>query len=146
MSYHVLSSHFPDFHPSQHGFARFIMDTTTHHYALSALQYNITDHEPLPKYEPVSPKVVFEMKDVLLKILPLEIVEFVIEYAEYWPRTTVTTRGRTTKLGSSGNAFIVSLSVCCFLFISQSSWFLKRLMGFFSVSSYALFRWDIFRG
>lgn len=111
----LLSPQLWKFHSSQHSSAwgRFIMNTT-HHYALSALHYNITDPEPLPKYEPSSPRAVLETKGLLLKIFPLEIVDLVIEYAEYWPRTTVTTRGRTTKLGNNGNTFIVSLSMFLF--------------------------------
>jgi hypothetical protein len=49
------------------------------------------DPEPLPKYEPSSPKAIVEVKELLLKKLPLKLVDAAIEYAEYWPCTTVTT-------------------------------------------------------
>jgi hypothetical protein len=70
------------------------------------------DPEPLPKYEPSSPKAVVEVKGLLLKKLPLKLVDAAIEYAEYWPCTTVTTGGRTTTAASYGppsDMFIVSL-------------------------------------
>lgn len=72
------------------------------------------DHEPLPKYEPSSPKVVVEVKELLLKKLSLELVDAAIDYAEYWPCTTVTTGGRTTTAASYGppsHMFIVIVSL-----------------------------------
>jgi hypothetical protein len=72
------------------------------------------DPEPLPKYEPSSPKAVVEVKGLLLKKLPLKLVDAAIEYAEYWPCTTVTTGGRTTTAASYGppsDMFIVSLKM-----------------------------------
>jgi len=70
-----------------------------------------SDPESLPKYEPTSRKAVLDVKDLLFKKLPLEIVDIVIEYAEYWPCTTVTTGGRTTEVGYNGDVFIVSLTM-----------------------------------
>jgi len=70
------------------------------------------DPEPLPKYEPSSPKAVVEVKELPLKKLPLKLVDVAIEYAEYWPCTAVTTGGRTTTAASYGpptDMFIVSL-------------------------------------
>lgn len=84
--------------------------------ALSALAPP-TDPKPLPKYEPSSPKRALEVKDLLFKKLPLEIVNVVLEYAEYWPRTTVITGGRTTTVGYNGNVLIVSLGIAYCLLI-----------------------------
>lgn len=76
------------------------------------------ESEHLLKFESPSPKAVLGVKDFLLKIskLPLEIIDIVIDYAEYWPCTTVTTAGENTAFSSFGNPnqenkFIVSLRV-----------------------------------
>jgi hypothetical protein len=61
-----------------------------------------------------SPNDVLETKALLLKKLPLEIVDVIIERAEYWPCISVSTGGRTTVVGSYGNSsdvLIVSISI-----------------------------------
>lgn len=81
--------------------------------ALMALN-RINDPGPSAVFESPSPNDVLEVKDVLLKasLLPLEIVDMIIDYAEYWPRTTVSTAVETFAVGGYGNLrediFIVS--------------------------------------
>jgi hypothetical protein len=81
--------------------------------ALTALN-RVNDSGPLPEFESPSPKDVLEVKNVLLKAfdLPLEIIDAIIDYAEYWPRTSVSTAGETFAIGGHGNpredTFVVS--------------------------------------
>lgn len=90
---------------------RLIMDTAK--LALTALS-GANDPAPSPVFESPSPNDVLEVKDVLLKAfaLPLEIIDLIIDYAEYWPRTTVSTAGETLAVGGYGNTredrFVVS--------------------------------------
>ena len=68
-------------------------------------------------FESPSPNDVLEVKNVLLKAfdLPLELVDVIIDYAEYWPRTSVSTAGETLAVGGDGNpredVFVVSSSM-----------------------------------
>jgi hypothetical protein len=65
-----------------------------------------------------SPNDVLETKALLLKKLPLEIVDVIIERAEYWPCISVSTGGRNTIVGSYGNhsdVLIVSISILSFI-------------------------------
>jgi hypothetical protein len=62
-------------------------------------------------FEHPSPKQVLEVKDVLKQLrLPLEIIDVVIDLAEYWPCTVVSTGSETFFVGGSRNQdeFIVS--------------------------------------
>lgn len=73
---------------------RLIMHTAK--LALTALN-GTNDRGPSPVFKSPSPNDVLEVKNVLLEAfaLPLEIIDLVIDYAEYWPRTTVSTVGET---------------------------------------------------
>jgi hypothetical protein len=65
-----------------------------------------------------SPNDVLETKALLLKKLPIEIVDVIIERAGYWPCISVRTGGRTTIVGSYGNnsdVLIVSISILSFI-------------------------------
>jgi hypothetical protein len=90
---------------------RLIMHTAK--LALTALNV-ANDPGPSPVFKSPSPNDVLEVKNVLLEAftLPLEIIDLVIDYAEYWPRTTVSTVGETFAVGGYGNAredsFVVS--------------------------------------
>jgi hypothetical protein len=90
---------------------RFFIDTAK--VALTALN-RVDDSGPLQEFESPSPKDVLEVKNVLLKAfdLPLEIIDAIIDYAEYWPRTSVSTAGETFAIGGHGNpredTFVVS--------------------------------------
>jgi hypothetical protein len=70
--------------------------------------------QPPPRYEcpSPSPQEIIKVKGLLLKIFPLEIVDTIIEHAEYWACITVSTGGRTTTVGGYGtpeDALIVSI-------------------------------------
>jgi hypothetical protein len=90
---------------------RLIMDTAK--LALTALQ-GTNDSRLSPVFNSPSPKDVWEVKNVLLKTftIPLEIIDLIIDYAEYWPRTSVCTAGETFAVGGYGNyredKFVVS--------------------------------------
>lgn len=90
---------------------RFVMDTAK--VALTALN-RVNDSGPSPEFESPSPKDVLEVKNLLLKAfdLPLEIIDIIIDCAEYWPRTRVSTVGETIAVGGHGNpredTFVVS--------------------------------------
>ena len=81
--------------------------------ALTAL-HRANDPGPSSVFESPSPNDVLEVKNVLLKafVLPLEIIDAIIDYAEYWPRTTVSTAGEIFAVGGHGNpredTFVVS--------------------------------------
>jgi hypothetical protein len=62
-------------------------------------------------FEHPSSKQVLEVKDILKQLrLPLEIIDVVIDLAEYWPCTVVSTGSETFFVGGSRNQdeFIVS--------------------------------------
>jgi hypothetical protein len=97
---------------------RFIMDTAK--VALNALSPT-QNAETLPKFESPSPRQVLRVKNLLFKNfkLPLEIVDVVIDYAEYWPRTTATTAGKTFRVGGSrSDEFIVCVGFFFFFILS----------------------------
>ncbi len=81
--------------------------------ALTALS-GANDPALSPVLESPSPSDVLEVKNVLLKAfaLPLEVIDVIIDYAEYWPRNTVSTAGEALAIGGYGNdredVFIVS--------------------------------------
>lgn len=83
--------------------AQFIFNTAKT--AMSALNPiappSIPEPESSPPFQHPSPKDVLLVKAVMLKklSLPLEIVDAIIDWAEYWPCTTVTTREQTSALG-----------------------------------------------
>lgn len=81
---------------------RFIMDTAK--VALTALN-RAYDPGPSSVFEFPSPSDVLEVKNILLKAsdLPLELVDLITDYAEYWPRTSVSTAGETVAVGGHGN-------------------------------------------
>ena len=72
--------------------------------ALTALN-RVNDSGPLPEFESPSPKDVLEVKNVLLKAfdLPLEIIDVIIDYAEYWPSTSISKTGESVAVGGHGN-------------------------------------------
>jgi hypothetical protein len=90
---------------------RFIMNTAK--VALVALN-PAYDPGPSSAFEFPSPNDVLEVKNILLKAtdLPLELVDLVIDYAEYWPRTSVSTAGEVVAVGGHKNPrediFVVS--------------------------------------
>ena len=66
---------------------------------------SVPESESSPPFQHPSPKDVLLVKTVMLKKLrlPLEIVDTIIDWAEYWPCTTVTTRGETSARGGLEN-------------------------------------------
>ena len=60
-------------------------------------------HCSLPFRHP-SPKNVLDVKRLLFDRfkLPLELADAIIDYAEYWPCTTVTTEGKNFSIGGYG--------------------------------------------
>jgi hypothetical protein len=69
-----------------------------------------TQFYPVDRYAP-SPQDVVEVKQELLSRihLPLELIDTIIDYAEYWPKT-VTERGDVIiTSGRNENRFLVSL-------------------------------------
>jgi hypothetical protein len=91
---------------------RFIMDTAK--VALTTLNRANDPRSSSLVFQSPSPNDVLEVKNVLLKVsnLPLELVDVIIDYAEYWPRTSVSTAGETLAVGGRGNpredVFVVS--------------------------------------
>jgi hypothetical protein len=87
--------------------AQFILNTAKT--AMSALNPTappfVSEPESSPPFQHPSPKDVLLVKAVMLKMLrlPLEIVDTIIDWAEYWPCTTVTTRGQTSTRGGVKN-------------------------------------------
>jgi hypothetical protein len=72
------------------------------------------NHQILSKFQSPSPKDVLEVKRLLLKTckIPIEIVDVIIDYAEYWPRTTVTNGRKNFRVGGAdSDTFIVSVNL-----------------------------------
>lgn len=89
---------------------RIIMDTAK--LALTALS-GANDPAPSSTFESPSPYDVLEVKNLLKKsALPLEIIDLIVDYAEYWPCTTVSTASEIFVVGGQGsseeNSFVVS--------------------------------------
>jgi hypothetical protein len=108
------------------------MDTNRHqlilHYANGSQPYNLELPEPeqvsAPVPRPFCPTVqeVLAVKTVILNLykLPIEIIDTIIDFAEYWPRTTVGFNGRKTAIGAlaqegglnpRSNTFVVSRNI-----------------------------------
>lgn len=105
--------------------------------ALNPAPIATNDRGPPPKFESPSPKVVLEVKDLLFKTfkLPLEIVDVIIDYAEYWPRTTVTTSGRTFRVGGSESDKLIVCIETLYLLIYSPFWYIRTFE--LIVNSYA---------
>lgn len=77
--------------------------------AMSGTSLNETNTSP---HEP-SVADVLEVKDILRleRCLPVELIDTIIDYAEYWPHTTTTTSGQNIARGNTPkeNLFIVSI-------------------------------------
>jgi hypothetical protein len=90
---------------------RLIMDTAK--LAVSALNIP-NDPKPPPVFESPSIGEVLEVKYMLFMTfdLPIEIIDVIIDYGEYWPHSSVSTSGRVIAVGGYGNArqdtFVVS--------------------------------------
>jgi hypothetical protein len=96
--------------------ARFFANTaqaTMSALSLAALSL-APETEPQPVPEGPSPATVLEVKNIFLKRLnlPLEIVDSIIDFAEYWAHISVETEGPERIAGGRGgheDKFIVSL-------------------------------------
>lgn len=95
------------------GFARFVMSTLNAGFSV------LTTGSMQPsQFETPTVEDVLEVKDILgdAAKLPIEIIDNIIDFAEYWPRTSVVTRGlstaiatiRTHQPSTSENLFLVS--------------------------------------
>src|SRR5580700_11294969 len=90
--------------------------------AMSALGINnepvrASGYGPGASVDPPSPNDVLEVKNILqVHALPLEIIDTIIDYAEYWPHTTMKTKDSSVTIvplrrrdGTGNNHFVVSL-------------------------------------
>lgn len=89
-------------------FASRVLDTLQRRFeSLKSIMANI-DSTP---WERPSVSDVLEVKEILLKVsrLPIEIVEEIVDFAEYWPYTTTTCGVKLARGGANEDVLIVSL-------------------------------------